>query len=159
MTDPIPEGAAGVLAHLVVKGAAEALDFYQRAFGAELVCQMPSPDGRVMHSELRIGSSLIYVADDFPEFMGGQERNPAALGATTVTLHQYVEDCDAAIARAAEAGATVTLPAMDMFWGDRYGKVQDPFGHEWAFATHTKDMTPEEIAAAGEAAFSGEGCE
>ncbi|MCL4196452.1 MAG: VOC family protein [Phycisphaerales bacterium] len=155
--NPIPEGCAGLIPHLVVQGCDKALDFYKKAFGAEEICRMPSPDGRVMHAEIRIGSAMIFLADDFPEYCGGKARNPKALGNTPVTLHQYVKNCDAAIDRAAKAGATVTMPATDMFWGDRYGVITDPFGHSWAFATHIKDMTPEEMSQAAEAAFAGAG--
>jgi len=157
--NPIPEGHAGVIAHLVVEGCANAIDFYKKAFGAEEICRMPSPDGRLMHAEVRIGTSVLYLCDDFPEYCGGKARSPKALGNTPITLTQYVRNCDAAIDRAVKAGATVTMPAMDMFWGDRYGTLIDPFGHSWAFATHIKDMTPEEMAKAAEAAFSGAGCE
>jgi len=155
MTSPIPEGCEGIITHLCVKGGAEAIEFYKKAFGAEEMARMPGPDGRIMHAELRIGASLVYLGDDFPEFCGGKEHHPNALGGSPVTIHQYVKDCDAAIQKAAEAGATVTMPAADMFWGDRYGKVTDPFGHTWAFATHVRDMSPEEMAKAASAAGFG----
>jgi uncharacterized glyoxalase superfamily protein PhnB len=152
MTNPVPE--TGFIPHLVVDGAAKALDFYKQAFGAEEIARMPAPDGeRLMHAEVRIGGSLVYVCDDFPEFCEGKSRHPGALGGTSVTMHMYVNDCDAAIERAAKAGATVSMPATDMFWGDRYGKVTDPFGHEWSLATHTKDLTPEEMEEAAAKAF------
>jgi len=155
MTAPIPEGCDGIIAHLCVKGGVQAIEFYKQAFGAEEVVRMPAPDGRVMHAELKIGSSTVYLGDDFPEYCGGKEHNPLAMGGSPVTIHQYVEDCDAAIQRAAEAGATVTMPPADMFWGDRYGKVTDPFGHVWAFATHVKDLSPQEMAEAASAAGFG----
>jgi len=107
-----------------------------------------------MHAELKIDNQIVYLCDDFPEFCGGTSRHPKTLGATPVTVHKYVKDCDAAIAKAEKAGGTVSMPATDMFWGDRYGKVTDPYGHEWSFATHIKDMTPEEMAEAGKAAFA-----
>ncbi|MEQ9616728.1 MAG: VOC family protein [Phycisphaerales bacterium] len=154
MTNPIPEGCDRVIPHLVVKGAAEALEFYAKAFGAEELCRMPAPDGRVMHAEFKIGNSIFYICDDFPEFCGGKPRNPQALGNSPCNLHMYVKDTDAAVKKAVDAGATVTMPPQDMFWGDRYAVTQDPFGHIWSFATHTKDMTPEEIAEAGAAAFA-----
>lgn len=157
--NPIPEGLEGIIAHLVVDDCAKAIDFYKKAFGAEEVCRMPAPDGRLMHAEIKIGSTTVFLADDFPEYCGGKARNPNALGASPITLTQYVRNCDAAIDRAAKAGATVTMPAADMFWGDRYGTLNDPFGHTWAFCTHLKDMTPEEMAKAAEAAFSGAGCD
>lgn len=154
---PIPDGYHGVIPHLVVDGAAKALAFYAEAFGAEEVCRMPAPGGeKLMHAEMKIGASFVFLADDFPEF-GQACRAPTAIGGTPVGLHLYVTDCDAAIARAAKAGATVDMPATDMFWGDRYGTVTDPFGHRWSFATHMKDMTPEEMGAAAAAAFGGDG--
>lgn len=145
----------GLVPHLVVDGAAKALEFYAKAFGAEETCRMPSPDGRLMHAEMTIGDQTIFLCDDFPEYCGGKSRTPTALGGSTVTIHRYVKDCDAAIAKAEKAGASVLMPAEDMFWGDRYGSVTDPFGHTWSFATHIKDMTPEEMAEAGKAAFGG----
>ena len=152
--NPIPEGAEGAIPHLVVKGAGQAIDFYKKAFGAEEVFRMPSPDGRIMHAEFRVGSSLFYLCDDFPEMCGGKSRNPKSLGGTPTTVHRYVTDCDAALKRAVDAGAKVTMPATDMFWGDRYGVVEDPFGHSWSFATHKQDLTPQQIEKAMAQAFS-----
>ena len=147
MTNPIPE--KGFIPHLVVSGGPSALDFYRNAFGAEEIMRMPDPSGeRIMHAEMRIGENAFYLSDDFPEFCEGKSRHPGSLGGTPVTIHMYVEDCDAVIDRAAKAGATVSMPPSDTFWGDRYGKVTDPFGHEWSVATHIKDMTPEEIGKA-----------
>jgi len=155
MAQAIPPGCEGLIPHLVVDGAKKAIEFYKKAFGAEQIMAMPSPDGqKLMHAEIRIGDKLLYLCDDFPEFCGGQSRSAKALKGTPVTIHQYVRDCDAAIKRATEAGATVTMPATDMFWGDRYGKVTDPFGHDWSFATHKKALTPEQMAQAAQAAFS-----
>jgi uncharacterized glyoxalase superfamily protein PhnB len=154
---PIPEGCEGMIPHLIVKGAEQALEFYSKAFGAEEVMRVPSPDGRIMHAEMRFGSALLYLADDFPEMCGGQEKNPKSLGGTASTFHRYVTDVDAAVKRAEEAGATVKMPPADMFWGDRYGVVEDPFGHQWSFATHIKDPTPEEMAKAMAEAFSEHG--
>jgi uncharacterized glyoxalase superfamily protein PhnB len=151
---PIPEGCEGIIPHLVVQGGAKALDFYKRAFGAEEVSRMPAPDGRILHAELRIGSSLLYLADDFPEQCGGQSRHPLALQGTPATIHRYVTDVDGVIRKAEEAGATVKMPATDMFWGDRYGVVVDPFGHQWSFATRLKDLTPEEMGKAASKAFA-----
>ena len=152
--NPIPAGCEGIIAHLVVDGAAKAIEFYKKAFGAEEVIRMPTPDGtKLLHAEFKIGKSLLYLADDFPEF-GSKPRSPKALGGTPVNIHQYSADTDAAIKRAADAGATVVMPAPDMFWGDRFGKVQDPFGHEWSFATHISEPTPEEMAKAVEEMFS-----
>ncbi len=155
MTAAIPPGHEGLIAHLVVDDAAGAIEFYKKAFGAEEIMRCTTPDGKkIMHAELTIGGSPIYLADDFPEYCGGQARTPKALGASPCNIHQYVVDCDAAIKRAEDAGATVTMPAADMFWGDRYGTVDDPYGHRWSFATHISDPTPEEMTAAAEAMFA-----
>lgn len=155
MTEPIPPGHEGLIPHLVCDPCAEALEFYKKAFGAEEVNRMPAPDGRrIMHAAIRIGGCMAFLADDFPEYCEGKSQTPTALGGTPVTIHRYVEDVDAAIQRAEEAGATVKMPAQDMFWGDRYGVVTDPFGHTWSLATHKSDPTPEEMAKAAEAAFS-----
>lgn len=152
-TNPIPEGCDRVIPHLTVKGGKEAISFYKNALGAEVRHIMESPDGRVMHADLRVGDSVIYLNDDFPEMCGGKERNPLSLNGSSCTIHFYVPDTDAAVKRAEEAGATVTMPPQDMFWGDRYATVQDPFGHTWSFATRVKDLSPEEMKAAGEAMF------
>lgn len=123
----------------MVSDAAAAIEFYKKASGAEEILRVPAEDGkRLLHAQLRIGTSMLYLCDDFPEFCGGTPRTPGALGGTPVTIHQHVSDCDAAIDRAAAAGATVTMPAMDAFWGDRYGQVQDPFGQQWSFSTPLK---------------------
>ncbi len=154
MTTPIPPGEDGIIPHLVVSNAAAAIEFYTNAFGAQELFRLPMPGGdKIMHAQVKIGKTTVYLCDDFPEMCDGQTRDPKKLGASPVTIHQYVEDVDAAIAKAEKAGATVRMPAEDMFWGDRYGMVADPFGHDWSFATHVKDMTPEEIAQAGATAF------
>ena len=151
---PIPEGFEGMIPHLVIKGASEAIEFYKKAFGAEETWRSPAPDGeRLMHAEIRIGGSVVFLCDDFPEYCGGSCRDPKSLGNSSVTVHRYVEDCDEAVKRAEAAGATVTMPPQDMFWGDRYAVVSDPFGHCWSFATHVKDVTPEEMAEAAQEAF------
>jgi uncharacterized glyoxalase superfamily protein PhnB len=155
MTKPIPAGSEGLIPHLVCDGCAAAIEFYKKAFGAEETRRMPAPDGkRIMHAEIRISGRPVFLADDFPEYCGGTKSSPQALGGTPVTIHRYVEDCDAAIQRAQQAGASVKMPPMDMFWGDRYGVVTDPFGHVWSLATHKSDPTPEEMAKAAEAAFA-----
>lgn len=155
MTDPIPAGRDGLIPHLMCDPCADAIEFYKQAFDAEDVKRMPAPDGkRLMHAEIRIGDRMVFLADDFPEYCGGKSQTATALGGTPVTIHRYVEDCDAAIERAVQAGASLKMPASDMFWGDRYGVVTDPFGHVWAFATHKSDPTPEEMAKAAEAAFA-----
>jgi uncharacterized glyoxalase superfamily protein PhnB len=152
---PIPTGCEGPIPHLTCSPCDKALDFYTKAFGAEEICRMPGPDGRLMHAEMKIDGRPIYLADDFPEYCGGKAHNPNALGASPVTIHRYVKDTDAAMKKAETAGGTVVMPATDMFWGDRYGQVKDPFGHSWAFATHIKDMTPEEMMEASKEAFAG----
>ncbi len=156
--NPIPDGFRSVTPHLVLDGAAKAIEFYKAAFGAEELHRMPAPDGqRLMHAEIKIGDSVIMLADDFPEFMGGKHRNPKKLGASSVTVHLYVKNADAAFAQATKAGATPVMPLTDMFWGDRYGMVVDPFGHQWSIATHVKDVPPEEMAKAAAKAMT-EGC-
>jgi PhnB protein len=155
MTKTIPVGREGLIPHLKIDGCAEALEFYKQAFGAEELTRMPAPDGkRIMHAAIQIGSQTLFLADDFPEYCGGKALSPKALGGTPVTLHRYVSDCDKAIERAAQAGATVVMPAQDMFWGDRYGVVTDPFGHTWSIATHLRDLSPDEMAQAAQAAFA-----
>jgi PhnB protein len=128
-----------VIPHLCVNDGPAAMEFYKKAFGATEVARMPAEDGkRLMHAHLSVFDGMVYLHDDFPEYHNGKSETPKALGATPVTLHVNVPDCDAAIAKAAAAGATVTMPAQDMFWGDRYGQVVDPFGHRWSFATPVK---------------------
>jgi PhnB protein len=152
---PIPSGHEGLIPHLVCSPAAEAIEFYKKAFGAEEASRLPAPDGhKIMHAQLRIGKSYLYLVDDFPEFCGGKPSTATALGGTPVSIHHYVTDCDAAIKRAQDAGATVTMPPADMFWGDRFGMVTDPYGHKWSFATHQKDLTPEQMQAGMKGAFA-----
>lgn len=141
---PIPAGMTAVTPHLVCAGAARAIDFYTRAFGAVEVGRLPGPDGRLWHAQITIGGAPLMLVDAFPE-MGSLD--PLALKGSPVTIHLYVEDVDATVARAVEAGARVTMPVADMFWGDRYGQLEDPFGHRWSVATHLRDLSPEEIAA------------
>ena len=148
----IPEGYHTITPHLVVRGAGRAIEFYERAFGAEELMRMPGPDGKsIMHAELRIGDSIVFLSDEFPD-MGC--RSPQSLGGTATALHLYVEDVDAAFKRAVEAGATVRMPVADMFWGDRYAKIADPFGHEWGMGTHKENLTPDEIRKRAEAFFA-----
>jgi PhnB protein len=142
---PIPEGYHTVTPCLSVRGAAEAIEFYARAFGAVELFRMAAPDGEtVWHAEIQIGDSKIMLGDELPEM--SENRAPTTLGAATGALHLYVEDTDAAFARAIAAGATVSMPPSDMFWGDRYAKVIDPFGHVWGLATHQEDVSEEEMA-------------
>lgn len=156
MTAAVPAGQEGLIPHLVCDPCAAAIDFYVKAFGAIEHSRMPMPGGtKLMHAAISVDGRMIFLHDDFPEFCAdGKPSSPKALGGTPVTIHRFVPDCDAAIRRAAEAGATVTMPAQDMFWGDRYGVVTDPFGHSWAFATHIKDLTPAEMMKAAQAMFS-----
>jgi PhnB protein len=152
---PIPPGQENLIPHLVCSPCSAAIEFYKKAFGAEEVSRSPGPDGqRIMHAAIRIGKSFLFLVDDFPEFCAGKSQTPTALNGNSISLHHYVDNCDAAIQRAKDAGATVVMPPMDMFWGDRYGVVTDPFGHKWSFATHVKDMTPAEMQAAMKSAFA-----
>jgi uncharacterized glyoxalase superfamily protein PhnB len=139
---PIPDGMHSLTPHLVCAGAAEAIAFYQKAFNALELARLPGPDGKLMHAMVRIGDSMLMLVDEFPQW---GSVGPKALKGSPVTLHLYVEDVDARVAQAVAAGATLTMPVADMFWGDRYGQVEDPFGHKWSIATHTRDLTPEEI--------------
>ena len=151
----IPAGKETLIPHLVCSPCVEAIEFYKKAFGAVEENRVPAPDGkRLMHAALRVGKSYLFLVDDFPEFCGGKSATPASLKGTPVTIHQYVENCDAAIKRATDAGAKVEMPPADMFWGDRYGSVVDPFGHKWSFATHQKDMTHADMDAAMKQAFA-----
>ena len=140
---PIPEGFNTVSNYLVVKSATEALSFYQKAFGAEAGHRMPGPDGEsTMHAEMRIGNSSVMLTQENPEW---QMKSAETLAGSPVSLHIYVENSDKAFDRAVAAGCEVTAPMSDAFWGDRYGKVKDPFGLEWGFATHKEDLTEAEI--------------
>ena len=141
--NPVPEGYRTITPYLTVKGAAEAIEWYKKAFGAQEIARMPMPDGRLMHAEIKIGDSFIMLGDEFPE-MGGN-KSPQTLGGTTSGLHIYVSDCDALFKRAVEAGATPKMPPMDMFWGDRFGKLGDPFGHDWSVGTHIEDVSDAEM--------------
>jgi len=138
---PIPEGFHTVTPHLVIKGAAAAIDFYKRAFGAEVLVRMDGPGGSVGHAELKIGDSIIFLADEFP---GGPTKSPQTLGGTTASLHIYLPDVDAAYRQAISAGGREIMPVTDMFWGDRFGQLQDPFGHSWSIATRKEILTPQE---------------
>lgn len=142
---PIPPGMTAITPHLVCRGAADAIAFYVKAFGAIERARLPAPDGKLMHALITIGDAPLMLVDEFPDYgcLG-----PLALKGSPVTIHLYVTDVDATVARAVEAGAKVTMPVADMFWGDRYGQLEDPFGHRWSVATHTRDLSPEEIAAA-----------
>ncbi len=143
----IPEGYHTLTPSITVRDAARAIEFYEKAFGAVEKGVMKGPDGKVMHAELRIGDSLFMLADEFPEF---GSLSPQSVGGSGSGLHIYVEDVDSAFDRAIRAGGAVEMPVADMFWGDRFGKLVDPFGHKWSIATHTRDMSMEEIEDAQE---------
>jgi uncharacterized glyoxalase superfamily protein PhnB len=139
---PIPDGMHSLTPHLVCAGAAEAIEFYKAAFGAVEVMRLPGPQGKLIHAMVRIGDSPLMLVDEMPEWGA---LGPKALKGSPVTIHLAVEDVDAAVARAVKAGARITMPVADMFWGDRYGQLEDPFGHHWSVATHLRDLSPEEI--------------
>ena len=139
---PIPEGHHTVTPYLAVKNAAKALDFYQRGFGATEIYRLTLPDGRVGHAEIRIGDSIVMLADEFPEYGG---KAPETLGGSPVNIHLYVEDVDTFFKRAVAAGAREVKPVRDQFYGDRSGQLQDPAGHLWWVATHKEDVPPDEM--------------
>ncbi|BBU27647.1 glyoxalase/bleomycin resistance protein/dioxygenase superfamily protein [Caballeronia pedi] len=139
---PIPEGMHTLTPHLVCAGAADAIEFYKRAFGAVELGRLPGPDGKLMHAMVKIGDSTLMLVDEFPQF---GSVGPKELKGSPVTIHLYVEDVDATVKQAESAGAKVTMPVADMFWGDRYGRLEDPFGHQWSVATHVRDVAPEEM--------------
>lgn len=138
----IPNGMHSVTPHLVCDGAAAAIAFYIKAFNAVELARLPGPDGRIMHAQIRIGDSCVMLVDQMRDCGA---LGPKALKGSPVTLHLYVEDANAVFNRAVAAGATVKSPMDDMFWGDRYGVVEDPFGHNWSIATHIRDVSPEEM--------------
>ncbi|MFQ5570249.1 MAG: VOC family protein [Rhodothermales bacterium] len=148
---PIPEGMHTLTSHLVCEGAAAAVTFYKNAFGAVELTRQEGPGGTLLHATLRIGDSPIMLSDAFPDW---GVLGPKALGGSPVTIHLYVEDVDAVVAQAVEAGATVTMAVEDTFWGDRYGKLTDPFGHSWSVATHIRDVTMEEMERAAQEMFA-----
>jgi uncharacterized glyoxalase superfamily protein PhnB len=143
--EPIPDGMRTVTPHLVCAGAADAIEFYKKAFGAVETGRIPGPNGKLMHAAIRIGDSVVMLNDEFPDF---GSVGPKTLKGTPVVIHLYVEDADAFAARAAAAGATITMPIADMFWGDRYGQIEDPFGHRWSIGTHVRDVAPDEMRSA-----------
>jgi uncharacterized glyoxalase superfamily protein PhnB len=144
-TKAIPDGMHSITPHLVCAGAAAAIEFYKKAFSAEEVMRLPGPDGKLMHAMIRIAGSPVMLVDENP---GWCIVGPKTLKGSPVTIHVFVADVDAFVARAVAAGAKITMPVADMFWGDRYGKLEDPFGHHWSVATHLRDVTPEEIGEA-----------
>jgi PhnB protein len=138
----IPQGYHTLTPYMTVRDAARAIEFYKHAFGAVEKGVMKGPDGKVMHAELIIGDSIFMLADEFPHF---GSLSPQSIGGSGMGLHIYVEDVDSAFDRAIGAGATIEMPVADMFWGDRYGKLVDPFGHKWSIATHKRDLSMEEM--------------
>ena len=150
---PIPEGYATVTPYITIGGASDAIAFYKKAFGAEEVMRMNSPDGKVMHAEIRIGGSVIMLHDENPEW---KALSPKTIGGSGSSIMLYVPDVDAVMKAAEQAGATVTMPAADQFYGDRCGNITDPFGHKWAIATHIEDVAPDEIERRAKAMFSGQ---
>jgi PhnB protein len=138
----IPDGMHTVTPYLVCAGAADAIEFYKKAFDATEVMRLPGPDGKLMHGQIKICGSMVMLTDENPAYgMLG----PKTLKGTPVTIHLYADDVDAFVARAVSAGATIKMPVADMFWGDRYGVIEDPFGHNWSVAKHIRDVTPEEM--------------
>ncbi len=147
----VPPGFHTLTPHLIVRNATQAIEFYKKALGAEVLGVAPLPDGRIMHALLRIGDSMLMLNDEMPEFGA---LSPLANGGSGVTIHIYTQDVDAAFNRAVSAGAKVGRPLMDQFWGDRYGVVSDPYGHQWSLASHIKDMSPEDMQQAQDEAFA-----
>jgi PhnB protein len=148
---PIPEGYHTVTPYLTVDDAAKAIEYYKKAFGAKERVRMDAPGGKIGHAELEIGDSLVMLSDPFPQ---ASTAPPKELGNTSVSIFMYVEDVDAVVKKAVDAGATVTMEIADQFWGDRFGSVKDPFGHVWSIATHVEDVPPEEMAGRAEAAMA-----
>ena len=144
---PIPQDMHVVTPHLVCAGAAEALEFYKKAFGAKEEVRLPGPGGKLMHAMIRVNGAAIMLADEMPEW---GSLGPKSLKGSPVTIHLYVDDADAFVARAEKAGAKVTMPVAEQFWGDRYGKLEDPFGHHWSVATHVRDVSREDMQKAME---------
>jgi PhnB protein len=150
-TKPIPEGYHTASPYLAVDDAARAIEYYTKAFGAKEVVRMDAPGGKIGHAELEIGDSRIMLSDPFPQ---SSTKPPKELGGTTASVFMYVEDVDAVVKQAVDAGATVTMEVADQFWGDRFGSITDPFGHSWSIATHVEDVPPEEMADRAKAAMA-----
>jgi PhnB protein len=142
-TKPIPEGYHSVTPYLAVDDAAQAIEYYKKAFGAKERMRMHAPDGKIGHAELEIGDALVMLSDPFPH---ASTRPPKELGGTSASVFMYVEDVDDVVKQAVNEGATLTMEVADQFWGDRFGTVTDPFGHVWSIATHVEDVPPEEMA-------------
>jgi PhnB protein len=150
-TKPIPDGYHTITPNVIVDDGASAMEFYKRAFGAQELMRMPGPDGRIMHAELQIGDSRFMLCDEMPDM---DVRSPKFYNGSPVGFYLYFEDVDKAWQRALDAGAKQVSPLEDMFWGDRTGRLQDPFGHKWTLAQHVQDLTPEEIEKGQEAFFA-----
>jgi PhnB protein len=149
---PVPDGYHTVSPYLAVEDAARAIDYYVKAFGAKEVVRMDAPGGKIGHAELEIGDSHVMLSDPFPQ---ASTRPPKELGGTSASVFLYVEDVDAVVKQAVDAGATVTMEVADQFWGDRFGAITDPFGHVWSIATHVEDVAPEDMAKRAKAAMAG----
>jgi PhnB protein len=149
-TKPIPDGYHTATPYLVITNAGKAIEFYKEAFGATERMRLPTPEGKVMHAEIKIGDSPIMLCDECPEW---NALSPQTIGGTAVSIMLYVEDVDAVVNRAVAAGAKLLMPVQDQFWGDRCGTIADPFGHKWTVATHTEDVSPEEISTRAKALF------
>ncbi len=139
---PIPEGFHSVTPAIVVKDAAKAIDFYKKALGAQELVRMPGPDGKIMHAELKIGDSIIFLSDENPQM---NVKSPQTLGGSTCTLNVYVPNVDETFKQAITAGGKESMPVADQFWGDRYGTLTDPFGYSWGIGTHKEDLSPAEM--------------
>jgi len=148
---PIPSGYHTITPHLVFRNSASAMEYYKKAFGAKELSRMPMPGGGVAHAEMQIGDSRLMLADEMPQ-MGATA--PETVGGSPVHIFLYVKNVDQVFGQAVSAGGTATMPPMDMFWGDRYAKLTDPFGHKWSLATHIEDMSPKEMARRGQEAFA-----
>ena len=148
---PVPDGMHTVTPHLICAGSSDAIEFYKKAFKAVELGRVAGPQGKLLHALIRIGNSAVMLVDEFPDWGAF---GPKSLKGSPVTIHLYVEDVDAFVERAVAAGAKVTMPLDDTFWGDRYGKLEDPFGHQWSVATHVRDVSPEELQKAAQKACS-----
>lgn len=144
-TQAIPQGMHSLTPHLICRDAAQAIEFYKRAFGAVEHGRLPGPDGKVMHAMLHIGDSALMLADEFPQSTPACPKSAQSLQGSPVILHLYVENADAVADQAVKAGAKLLMPVTDMFWGDRYGRLEDPFGHQWSVATHVRDVSEEDM--------------
>jgi PhnB protein len=151
MAKPIPDGYHTVTPYIPVDGAADAIEYYKRAFGAKERMRMNAPDGSIAHAEIEIGDSLVIVSDPFPQ---STVKSPRSLGGTSASIFLYVKDVDAVVKQAVEAGAEIVMEPQDQFWGDRFGTITDPFGHTWSVATHIEDVPPGEMAERAKAAMT-----